>query len=320
MPMPTMRWLLHATISIVAIGVSAVLHMAAAEDFARLVEIDDGRKMYLECRGAGTPTVVLIAGGWEAGWIWTYALAPGDPVHALPYDAFSVGEGKPQKLDTAVFPAVATFTRVCLYDRPNTTVGEDIKLERGGTVSTAVPQPHPLRHDVADLHALLGAAGESGPFVLVGHSYGGLIVELFARTYPNDVRGEVLVDVTSVYLRDTFTPQEYADMLHSTSVPVAEGQEALAIGDGIDAILTLAPAPPVPAVLFTADKLAKDATAARKVELLEAHNRLATQLGARHITETHSGHHIHVEQPQLVIDAIREVVDAARTRKTTIGR
>ena len=52
---------------------------------------------------------------------------PDDPVHALPYDAFSGGEGKPQKLGTAVFPAVARFTRVCLYDRPNTTVGEDIE-------------------------------------------------------------------------------------------------------------------------------------------------------------------------------------------------
>jgi hypothetical protein len=40
--------------------------------------------------------------------------------------------------------------------------------------------------------------------------------------------------------------------------------------------------------------------------------------GARHITDTHSGHYIHQEQPQLVIDSIREVVDAARVGSTTL--
>jgi pimeloyl-ACP methyl ester carboxylesterase len=319
--LPTNRGLVQGAIAFMAVAaVSVMVHTATAKDFARLVDVGSGRSLYLACRGEGAPTVVLISGGWEAGWIWTYALAPDDPVQALPYDAFSGGEGKPQKLDTAVFPAVATFTRVCLYDRPNTTIGEDIELERGGTVSTPVSQPHALGDDVADLHALLAAAGEEGPFVLVGHSYGGLIVELFARTYPKDIAGEVLIDVTSVYLRDTFTPKEYADMLKSTSVPVAKGQEALGIGDGIDVILSLPPAQQMPVVLFTADKLAKDATPTRKAELLEAHIRLAKQLDARHITETRSGHHIHVEQPQLVTDAIRAVVDAVRAGTPRIAR
>lgn len=290
-----------------------------AADSSGLVDIGNGRQIYLECRGAGAPTVVLISGGWESGWIWTYALAPDDPVQALTYDAFSVGQGKPEKLATAVFPSVATFTRVCLYDRPNTTIGNDITEERGGRVSTPVPQPHALADDVEDLEAVLSAAGERGPFVLVAHSYGGLIAELFARTYPKDMAGEVLVDVTSIYLRDTFTPDEYADMLRSTSVPVAEGQEALNISGGIDAILALPPAPQVPAVLLTADKLAEDATAARRAELLEAHDRLAGQLGARHVTATASGHHIHVEQPQLVTDAIRAVVEAVRAGETQVA-
>jgi len=124
----------------------------------------------VQCRGTGSPTVVLISGGFEAGWLWTYALAPDDPIHALPYDAFGLGEGNPRKREIAVFPAVSKFTRVCLYDRPNTTVGKDIDPERGGMLSTPVQQPHALADDVADLHALLGAADETGPFVLAGHS------------------------------------------------------------------------------------------------------------------------------------------------------
>jgi pimeloyl-ACP methyl ester carboxylesterase len=301
------------TVALVASG-----QPLTAADFAGLVDVGGGRDMYIECRGAGTPTVVLISGGWEAGWIWTYALAPDDPVQSLPYDAFSVGQGKPERLPTAVFPSVATFTRVCLYDRPNTTVGEDVQGERGGLVSSPAPQPHALGDDVADLHALLAAVGEPGPFVLAAHSYGGLIAELYARRHPGEVAGEVLVDVTSVYLRQTFTPQEYADMGSSTSQPPREGQEALQIDSGIDAILAAPPAPLLPAVLLTADKLAEDAPASRRTELMAAHDRLAAQLGARHLTETASGHHIHVEQPQLVVDAIRDVVDAVRGGKTRI--
>jgi pimeloyl-ACP methyl ester carboxylesterase len=286
---------------------------AAAEeaDRAGLVDIGDGREMFLECRGSGAPTVVLISGGFEAGWIWTYALTPDDPVHEAPGDAFSAGGGDPRKLDTAVFPTVAEFTRVCLYDRPNTTLGDDIAAERGGLVSTPVAQPHRLEDDVADLHALLQAAGEPGPYVLVAHSYGGMIAELFARRYPGELAGEVLVDVTSVYLRDTLTPEEYAELVASVRTP-PPGGEALDLADAAATILA-APAPPrVPSVLFTSDKLDAAAAPSRRPELLAAHDRLAAQLGARHVTDPGSGHHIHVERPQLVSAAIREVVDAVR--------
>ena len=74
----------------------------------------------------------------------------------------------------------------------------------------------------------------------------------------------------------------------------------------------------MPVILFTADKLDRDGPASRGPELVEAHNRLAKQLGARHVTVVGSGHHIHVEQPQLVTNAIREVVDAVRAGKTVI--
>jgi pimeloyl-ACP methyl ester carboxylesterase len=316
--MPKISRRLTIAIALGAVHAPAAMQSASAEDFAGLVDIGNGRKMYLDCRGDGAPTVVLISGGWEAGWIWTYALAADDPVQLLSYDAFSAGGGKPEKLDTAVFPKVAKFTRVCLYDRPNTTVGDDTASERGGTVSTPVPQPHALADDADDLHALLAAAGEKGPFVLTAHSYGGLIVELFARTYPREVAGEVLVDVTSVHLRDTFTAEEYAETLEVTSMPVAEGKEALQIDDGIDGILALPPAPQMPVVLLTADKLAEDTTAPRRAELIEAHNSLAAELGALHITDTRSGHHIHVEQPLLVTDAIRAVVDAVRAGETRV--
>jgi len=128
-------------------------------DCARLVDIGSGRKMYLKCRGAGSPTVVLVGGLRASAEDWSVA----------------------DKSAPAVFPEVGKFTRVCAYDRPGTPVGE--KPSR----SDPVPQPTTAKDAVADLHALLSAAGETGPYVLVGQSYGGLVVRLYARTYPKDV-------------------------------------------------------------------------------------------------------------------------------------
>ena len=77
-----------------------------------------------------------------------------------------------------VFSGVAGFTRVCAYDRPGTPVGQ------APSRSDPVPQPTTAADSVADLHALLAAAGIATPVVLVGHSYGGLVVRLYAR-YPS---------------------------------------------------------------------------------------------------------------------------------------
>lgn len=251
---------------------------AQTGDVAGLFEVATDRKMHLECRGTGSPTVVLIAGGFEAGWIWDYALDPTDAVHEDPIDAFSAGRGDPQKLASAVLATASKRTRVCSYDRPNTTLGADIEFERHGEISTPVPQPHSAEHDVADLRALLDAAGESGPYVLVAHSYGGLVAELYARTHPDDVVGRVNVDVTSVFLRDTLSREEYLSLIESTRTPPRPGGEGLEIGQAI----------------------------------LEAQNLLAADLRAKQLTRTNSGHHIHVEQPQIVSDATREIVEAVR--------
>jgi pimeloyl-ACP methyl ester carboxylesterase len=90
--------------------------------------------MYLECRGTGAPTVVLVGGLRASADDWSLA----------------------DKSALAVFSEVAKFTRVCAYDRPGTPVAE--KPSR----SDPVPQPTTAGDAVADLHALLAAAGEPG--------------------------------------------------------------------------------------------------------------------------------------------------------------
>jgi pimeloyl-ACP methyl ester carboxylesterase len=79
-------------------------------------------------------------------------------------------------------PDLATTTRVCSYDRAGYGWSDD------------VAEPKTSAQTARDLHTLLGSAGEDGPFVLVGHSLGGLHVRSFAQLFPDEVAGMVLVD------------------------------------------------------------------------------------------------------------------------------
>src|ERR1041384_6036419 len=83
-----------------------------------------------------------------------------------------------------VQPNVSRFARVCSYDRA------------GLAWSDPGPTPRTMLQDAYELHELLRAAGVKAPYVLVGHSIGGLIARVYAAQYPHDVAGMVLVDPT----------------------------------------------------------------------------------------------------------------------------
>ena len=84
-----------------------------------------------------------------------------------------------------VAPAVARDSRVCVYDRA------------GRGWSDAAEGPQDAARIAADLHTLLERAQIPGPYVLAGHSFGGLYVQTFAANYPNQVAGLVLLDSTA---------------------------------------------------------------------------------------------------------------------------
>src|SRR5438552_16713176 len=113
-----------------------------------------GRSLYLHCTGSGSPTVVLASGLAETSIYWGGWIAP----------------------------AVAQNTTVCAYDRA------------GQGWSDPPPSPQDGVAVATDLHNLLANAQIPGPYVVVGHSTGGVYARIFAARYPDQVAGMVMLD------------------------------------------------------------------------------------------------------------------------------
>lgn len=162
-----LRWLKRIGLGVLALIALAVMFGSGFEAYARHKARKDyppparlvdigGRKMHIDCRGQGFPIVVLEAGLDTNGTL-----------------AWS-----------AVHDKIAATTRTCAYDRAGVMWSQD------------KPGPHDADGVARDLHALLQAAGEKGPFVMVGHSLGGPYIMDFTRQYPADVAGLVFVDAS----------------------------------------------------------------------------------------------------------------------------
>ena len=274
----------------------------SSDDIAGPVDIGGDRTIYVECTGSGTPSVVLIPGSRSSHEAWQ-VVAPSREVR--PADL--------APSDDAVFSRLAEVTRVCTYDRPGVPL-----LDGSMSASSLVPQPTTAQQGAADLDAWLTAADVPAPYLLVAHSWAGLIAVRFAQEHPERTVGLVLVDPASGQLRDALTPEQWQRFLDIAS-DLLDGSNAEVpdYAHTVDEVASGPAVPDVPAVVITSDHpfdfgIGTDTGDDTWSRWLTAQDELAESLDARHITKTDSGHLIMIEQPDLVASAVREVVDEVR--------
>ncbi len=253
-----------------------------------------GRRLAYSDTGSGNPTVVLDGGLSHGMDTWELVL-----------------------------PGLAPLTRVVAYDRA------------GVGASDSAPTPRTSREVVDDLHALLGALAVPGPYVLVGFSFGGTNMRLYAHQFPHEVCAMVLVDAlhpetlgrTLALLpppgdgdSDTPAVADYRQDLFRGQLDPSKNREGIDRRASEAQVRDAQPLGDRPLVVLSRGKPAQRPAdfplpLAGRIEAV----RWALQLDlarlsshSLHLVATESDHLIPFSQPDLVIGAIRHVVEAVR--------
>ena len=302
---------------VMAIGLQWLLsRLALEQDPPGELVFVSGRQMHLLCHGRGTPAVILESGlpGTSLGW-------------------------------ASVIEDIASFARVCAYDRA------------GFAWSEAGPEPRTASNVASELRDLLRTAGVDPPFVLAGHSYGGVVVQSYASQFPDEVAGLVLVDAPHPDLIPLLPGRHFEQMKNlaliprflgplgvvylmmpmpaaspdsrPSSVQATEKQllattrslrtmasELEVLGESMNQV---AENPPrlgqKPLIILTKGRRRKG------METLDDTQERFTELSENSDWRVISGagHFIHQEDPAVVVDAIRNVVESARTPPANAG-
>lgn len=202
-----------------------------------------------------------------------------------------------------VLPEVAKETRVFAYDRPGTGASDVASTPRDGD------------HVVEELRQTLRETGIAPPYVLVGHSLGGLYMQLYARRHPSEVAGLVLVDSTHPEQLKGAGAREnwpaWARIAFDATMSKTTREELEAIPTTGASVLALPPFVGKPVIVLSAmgpmketSELARDANA-KRVDIARLHP------GAKQVW-VDGGHAIPLEKPEAVVAAVHEVLVAAR--------
>lgn len=269
------------TLAILISGIAIVLAMDLGRFRFDYVDVG-GHKLRMLISGHGSPAVVFEAGG---------AGATGGPLEAWEW----------------VQPGVSKFTTTVSYDRA------------GIGWSVPGPKPRDARQIARELHTALANAGIAPPYILVGHSFGGPLLRVFAGMYPGEIYGMVLADPTQeefIYWNQTRDPENN----HRDDEEWKDIQASLA-----EAHESRVP-PGVPVILITGMKVPVFpgfVTEKQKMEFkmykpmwLKFHNEWLEKIpNAQHIITEKSGHGIPFEEPELIINTIQKMVEQGGRRQ-----
>ena len=242
-------------------------------DLDAVVKIDGKRGLYVRCTGTGSPTVVMEGGDEDTS------------------DSYNFAEA-----------SVASETRTCVYDRAN--LGS----------SDPDPGPRGLAELVGDLEDLIEAADIPGPYVLVGTSGGGYISAGYAVEHPEQVAGMVFVEVPAPFLNP---PPEIVEETRWDSPVNTENRNYLQVEK--DAWAARRRIGDIPVTVISNEYAPEQIAAAEfPAEAVGMQGNVRAQRGwlvlsplAEQVV-VHTGHAVEEVDPELVIDAILDVVHAAQ--------
>jgi pimeloyl-ACP methyl ester carboxylesterase len=258
------------------------LPQIAAPAYVRLgTTVDvDGRAVYLDCRGSGSPTVVLESGlgGGADGW--------GD-----------------------VLDGLAALTRVCASERPGQGQSEGIGRHSAMTTSQR-------------LHAALEMHGERGPYVVVAHSFGGVYARLFAAAEPGSVESLVMLDTYEPDLGMDVDPALDDATRATIRRNLDEGGRTFEAVEDLDWPATMAelaridPASLDALLLYTdpAGRYLDPDPVIREAMIAAWYRAIAARYPNGVLEIVPTGHFIQLDRPDLVIDRVRDIVEAVRSR------
>jgi pimeloyl-ACP methyl ester carboxylesterase len=273
--------------------------MAAATPAPGFVDAEvSGQTIRYYCQGTGSPTVIIEQGGGislEAVFSWERPVGW-----------------------AALTPKIASLTRVCVYDRVG--LGRSSKADR----------PRTSFDVAADLHALLGAANINPPYILAGQSLGGMNALAFTHRYRNEVAGLVLIDSShpqQLRRMNSVLPPRSAD--ESTIMQgfrdgpdrAAMGGEWFDFGKNSEQFANNMSIGNIPLIVLTAapQPISDNHPLPREWQsaIESLHQELQRELArstsnSRHIVARKAGHNIQLDEPELVLDAITELVAKAR--------
>ena len=267
---------------------------------------------------------IVRTGGWDS-WLAKVHLAPpyaaeGERIDIggrslyldcrgedQPTVVLEAGSGADSSTWSAVIDGIAATTRTCAYDR-------------AGRARSDSTEPHTLADSTAELHTLLAAAGEPGPYVLVGHSLGGAYCRVFAGGHRDEVVGLVLVD--------TFDPDLQTDWIHPLLGELRPEYESFQDGlratvSSVDSLhwpasevqLREASIAGLPIEVLVAPRYEPRLSEAQNAEIATAWRAAYDTLSPgkiRWTTAWGAGHNVQIDRPDLVIEATRRIVDLVR--------
>jgi pimeloyl-ACP methyl ester carboxylesterase len=257
-----------------------------------------GYQLHIHCAGEGSPTIIIDAGLGDDSSDWEPVLAKSSEI-----------------------------SRSCVYDRS------------GYGWSDVGPKPRSSRRIAHELKLLLEQANVAPPYVLVGHSFGGFNMRIFAANHPNDVVGIVLVDAShelqyeklninlppiSQVQRNVFIKTPLEHIKANDPKPYALRDRAFRSASAEIAALSLSSQqvmndgsiPTVPLMVISRG-LAEWYGSPMAIEREKTWLNLQQQLSrlspiSQHLFANSSGHNIPHEQPDIILDAIKDVAELAR--------